>query len=556
AAELALQAAANESATPEARGRALIFAANLYTKASQFEARTKLLVSIAENYPRINSDHFLDEEFDETKDSPSPEQRLSLAKYFISKERGYPARRFLLPIKGKLDADGLMLLARANYLSANNDDAAKLLAQLAAKNNPENVRRDACILRARLFLKQGAQSKAIVHAGSCIANYPDSEGDALEIIAKAYSIKDDEGLRLKTIMRLTERAPSHPGNDVNFLLVGRFYLVGGSKDRAAEAFKAIETYFPDSASGAEAGFWRARLALETGDSETAAELFSRIQRRFPYSYFNFRCGQYLAQMGMPDNSRPAAPPLNALLPISNTHLIAGNALRHLNLFDLADVEYKAAASVSQDDAAIGIAQNQRDSGDLMNSVKTLEQRILAQPAFYARVMSDPSLTALLFPRLYEDILEAEGAKYQLDPIWLLSLIRQESRFNPLARSTSNAMGLMQIIPSTGNWIAEKIGVSRFQLSSLFEPETNIKFGVWYFDYLLKRFSGDYTLAVAAYNGGPGNVSRWLEKYGNNDIDLFIERIPRDETRDYTKKVQHNYFVYSQLLHPASNTNNQ
>ncbi len=547
ASDTALLAAAIKNAPPEDRGRAIVYAARIYLKSGEYGASTKLLVSIAENYPQIDVDHFLDQDFDDTKNTPTPAQRLALAKYFIGKERGYPAKRFLSPIKSSLDNDGLLLLAKALFLSGEYDSSLKLLAQLSRTGAPEGTRRDSCLLRARIFTRQGQYQKAVSSVGNCIANYPSAQAEGLKTLARAYMLSDNDDLRMKTLMRLTEKEPSYEGNDEAFLLIARHYLVNGKPDRALEAFRSLDKYFPLSPSGAESGFWQARLALDTGDTNTAEMFFRQVREKHPYSYFNFRSGQYLANMGLTDSSSlaPPAEP-SSLLPKDDKHIRAGNALRHLNLFDLAAFEYKAAADSAPADSVVGTARIFRDSGDIMASVKGLEKHIAADKSFYTRLMADPSLSELLYPGVYGDKLEAEARKHGIDPVWLPALIRQESRFNPQARSSSNAIGLMQIIPSTGQWIAEKTRAGRFQASMLYDPDTNIRFGVWYFNYLVSRFGGDYTLAVAAYNGGPGNVSRWLDKYDAKDIDLFMECIPRDETRDYVKKVLHNYFVYSIL----------
>ncbi len=547
AADTARQAAAIQSSPPYARGRATVYASQIYLKSGDYDTSTKILVSIAENYPKIDVDHFLDQDFDDTKNLPTYAQRITLANYFLAKDRGYPAKRFLIPVKNRLDNNGLLLLAKALFLSGEYDSASKLLNQLSRAGVPEETRRDSCVLRARIHLRQGQYPKVISTIGSCMANYPSIQAEGLKITARAYLLSDNSDLRLKTLMRLTEKEPSYDGNDEAFLLIARYYLVNGKSERALDAFKAIDRYFPESLSGAESGFWQARLALDAGDLKTAEFFFKQVQEKFPYSYFNFRCGQYLLNMGLTDNSLtyPPAEP-SSLLPKDEKHIRAGNALRHLNLYDLAADEYRSATETAPGDSVVGIARNLRDSGDIMASVKELEKQITADKSFYTRLMADPSLYELMYPSLYGDKLEIEARKYGIDPVWLSALIRQESRFSPQARSRSNAIGLMQIIPSTGQWIAEKTGIGNFQTAMLYDPETNINFGAWYFNYLVTRFGGDYTLAVAAYNGGPGNVSRWLNKFNVNDIDLFIESIPRDETRDYVKKVLHNYFVYKQL----------
>jgi len=129
----------------------------------------------------------------------------------------------------------------------------------------------------------------------------------------------------------------------------------------------------------------------------------------------------------------------------------------------------------------------------------------------------------------------------------LAIIREESRFNPWNESVVGARGLMQIMLSTGEWIAEKINLINYNDEMLFSPEVNIDLGCWYIQYLNERFSDDLILALSGYNAGPGTTSRWLEKYNISDPDNFIENIPYDETRGYIKKVLKSYLMYERIV---------
>ena len=106
---------------------------------------------------------------------------------------------------------------------------------------------------------------------------------------------------------------------------------------------------------------------------------------------------------------------------------------------------------------------------------------------------------------------------------------------------------MQVMPSTGRWIAQKRGISGFTVDSLYDAQRSTDFGAWYIRAMLDKFDNNMYLAAAAYNGGPGNAGRWLRQFPTQDIDQFTEFIPKDETRDYVTKVMHNYFVYSAIL---------
>jgi soluble lytic murein transglycosylase len=106
---------------------------------------------------------------------------------------------------------------------------------------------------------------------------------------------------------------------------------------------------------------------------------------------------------------------------------------------------------------------------------------------------------------------------------------------------------MQIMPGTGRWIASKMELEDYDEESLNDRDVNLTLGVWYLDYLWDEFDGNLVHVLAAYNAGPGNVRRWLEtRTGSKDVDVFIETIPFDETRNYVKKVLGAYGNYIQL----------
>ena len=147
--------------------------------------------------------------------------------------------------------------------------------------------------------------------------------------------------------------------------------------------------------------------------------------------------------------------------------------------------------------------------------------------------------------LYPDLVMEMSAEYQVDPYLVAAVIHCESSNNKEAVSPVGAMGLMQIMPDTGGWIAEKLEMKGFDQQQLFEPEINIRFGCWYLDYLSKKFNGNRTSVLAAYNGGPGNVEKWLadDRYS---ADGQLTDIPFPETERYIEKVQRAYEKYLTL----------
>ena len=152
---------------------------------------------------------------------------------------------------------------------------------------------------------------------------------------------------------------------------------------------------------------------------------------------------------------------------------------------------------------------------------------------------------LFYPARYTDMIERYSREYGLDPYLVLAIMKVESDFRPGAVSPKNARGLMQISEKTGRWGAEKLHLDNYTNDSLFEPETNITIGCWYLSVLFEEF-GETDLVLAAYNGGSGNVAKWLGDSSLSSDGKSLDRIPFKETEQYLKKVKSNYKVYKKL----------
>jgi peptidoglycan lytic transglycosylase len=152
-----------------------------------------------------------------------------------------------------------------------------------------------------------------------------------------------------------------------------------------------------------------------------------------------------------------------------------------------------------------------------------------EPSWYVR---------LRYPLHYDAIVRGHARNYRLDPALLAAVIYQESKFHVHARSSSGAIGLMQLLPATAKGIAIHTGGSRFQVSDLDDPEINVRYGAWYLRHLLDKY-GDERTALAAYNAGQENVDRWRAE-GTG--------IPFPETRHYVSRVEHLQGLYRRAYH--------
>ncbi|MCE5221015.1 MAG: lytic transglycosylase domain-containing protein [Clostridium sp.] len=151
-----------------------------------------------------------------------------------------------------------------------------------------------------------------------------------------------------------------------------------------------------------------------------------------------------------------------------------------------------------------------------------------------------------FPYKYKEYVDTYSRKYNLDPLFVLAVIKTESKFDDDAHSHKNAVGLMQITVETGEWAAKEMGFSAFSKDDLYNEEYNIRMGCWYLRRLNDTFDGDLYLTIAAYNAGPTNVQKWLENEKYSSDGKSIDYIPFGETKKYVDKVNTYYHVYEYL----------
>jgi soluble lytic murein transglycosylase len=160
--------------------------------------------------------------------------------------------------------------------------------------------------------------------------------------------------------------------------------------------------------------------------------------------------------------------------------------------------------------------------------------------------SDPRVFHLIYPLRYRDSLVAAAHAASLDPALVAALIRQESNYMPKAQSSVGARGLMQVMPSIGHDLARAHGLGPWDPALLDDPDVSLKLGTAHFATFLALERGDIPRGLAAYNAGPSRVALWAAKHGTDDPEVFVERIPFAETRDYVRNILRNRDIYSAL----------
>jgi len=170
-----------------------------------------------------------------------------------------------------------------------------------------------------------------------------------------------------------------------------------------------------------------------------------------------------------------------------------------------------------------------------------QQASLTGPAYFNHVR---------YGLYYHDLIIAEAQTYGHDPLFMFSVIRQESLFEGFVRSTAGAHGLMQVIPSTGSQIATELNwPPAFESEDLYRPNVSVRFGAYYLDKNRRQLGNNAYAGLAAYNAGPGNAIVWKNLAGD-DPDLLLEIIRFQETRDYIRFIYEIFDVYRSLYSPV------
>lgn len=295
---------------------------------------------------------------------------------------------------------------------------------------------------------------------------------------------------------------------------------------------------------ARAKYWRYYCAAKTGDEAAKQVAKNSLLKDHPMSF------QALVATSGEDGSiavtlKTEAPPvafrsivrtdLNPALRAAEALIKSGestlaNEILERKVHDLGTIEPEVRLYVA-------VVLNRL--GQTLTKFKILTELFQDAP----QMVSLPTLR-LFFPLAYYDLVRSQ--KGNVDPLLILSLMRQESAFNKNARSGAGARGLMQVMPRTARMIA-----SVRSSANLFDPSVNIGVGTKYFVKRLAQYDGDVELTLAAYNAGFARVDEWRKRYPTDNRHLFLDFIPFRETRDYVSTILRNYYWYVQLYSPES-----
>jgi soluble lytic murein transglycosylase len=466
-------------------------------------------------------------------------------------------------------------------LEAGRPDLAEPLASVRVERGPEDERRGALALRAEIRAARGDRPGAEADYAEFLSRWP-NDPRAPRILYDRARLAERAGDGVVARERFLHFAEGHPGHD---LAAAALYLAADSyqddRDRdPAHAVAAVELFdrvyrgrpgsryadraymraahllyalgriaeardryaaYRGSESSREARYWLARSAERMGDLEAARLIYRALGASEDYYALLARdrlvSGAGLSRFeGMQYRSGPV-PPLE-----SGASLLADPAGR------------RAAALLRFGERRYAQAELERV---IARTWEDRERLAAWAPALSA--WGFPDLTLRIGVRLREAgersayptgfaaAIDNEARAHGLDAALMLALIRQESLFDAGAVSPAGARGLMQVMPETGRALAEAAGWPDFSMELLDVPAVSLHFGAGYLDARLREFEGFWPAVLASYNAGPEAVSQWWSFPERTlDPELWVDRIPYRETRDYVKKVLAQYAMYRRL----------
>ncbi len=386
-------------------------------------------------------------------------------------------------------------------------------------------------------------------------------GDALWWLAEAYEEAGELGSAVETHVELAASCPAHRKADDSLLAAAVIQVERGRLDEARALFAQLHAEWPYARAAGEGWFRLGELEKAQGNVEAARMAFRQGASWRPGDFYAHRCAEALAQLEGGDAGGPlpvargesfVRPLIHAVsgpagLPSSVTESAAYRRMAFLGAHGLKEGEWDAfgflleppAGAAARDVynalAAAGFAYSASQYADAANW------------GVGERGRPSEDRLRLDYALVHWETVRALGTELNVDPYLLLAIGRQESTFRPGLTSHAGASGLMQVMPSTAEWLAEADSrIEPEHTSNLMHPGHSLRLGAVYIRRMLDRYDGNLARALAGYNAGPGNVNKWLRRYGDIDVASFVDVIPFDETKHYVKRVLANYAAYHTL----------
>ncbi len=478
---------------------------------------------------------------------------------------------------------GIKYFGRSNYTKAK-----EYFNRLAKYYKKSSFHDEALMMLGRIYLRRGQLNTAISYFKKAINLDQDAKPAAMFYLALTYGYQNSPKAAISTLEKLVEMYPNSPQADNALFYIGRYAKDQDDQAKALAAYEKIVNDYPTSELFADAIWLIGNIYYKQNDYEAAYNVFKRASelpadlvsdrllfwagkaaarinrpdraiaaykttiQHFDHSYYGYRAREELAKYGInvPAGAVPKTSDqiqtIDGASVLTVTHEQKYNELLACGLADQAAEEasflVEEVPLAKKDEANLAKYHAYVMKGKFAKPIWFADKKLKEAMLSGSLAEADPRLWRFSYPRGYWRYVEKYAKEYDLDPYLVYAVIREESRFKSRALSRSWAHGLMQIIPSTGRIISSALGL-RYSRWKMYEPRVNIHMGTYYLASLIKRFNGNISLAVAAYNGGPVRIKRWAKRYPELDIDEFVEDIPITETRNYVKKVMKSYYGY-------------
>lgn len=434
------------------------------------------------------------------------------------------------------------------------DTEAYAAYQQFVRNFPNDAETAMALIRmARLTPKP---LDGIAYLDQVVSRFPDHAAEALllkaDILEQLSSGKSASQVRQAV---LTQYPASTAAAQLRWNQAQK-QAAAGNLLEAWQWAEPITKYNPDSEFAPEAAFWVGKWASQLGQQQDAKSAFEFVLTQYPESYYAWRSAVMLGwNVGDFTTVRQMSPEVSwsgqrMPLPVGSETLQELYQLgQNQDAWSRWQVEFQnpVQPSVAEQftDGVIRLGVGDNLDGIFMISSLSWREKP-EERSQYQALKQQPVYWQSLYPFPFSEAIATWSQQHELNPLLVTALIRQESRFEPKIRSVVGATGLMQVMPETAAWVAEKIKFKGYKLDN---PDDNIKLGTWYLGYTHEEYDNNSLFAVASYNAGPGTVADWIAKKKLSDPDAFVETIPYAETQGYVKSVFENYWNYLRLYNP-------
>lgn len=383
--------------------------------------------------------------------------------------------------------------------------------------------------------------------------YSKSKGDIatveiLDLLAKSTLHNKNYSQAEKYFKEVTEKYSGTKESIDAFFYIGMIQFMDKNYSKAISNFEKVISQPQYSDLELMARYWLWRTTQKTDSQRAQVEVQMLIQK-FPFSYYGLRAVAETNKGEVSFDGLKKKLVQKQDLWLSPQEKISWDRFQVLSAagwYEEANLELN---EIPVPENPEGLAMLARHYAAAFNYPKAITMLNKAWDENSA--LRNFSLVQTAYPKEFEAQIIEQATIRRVDPKLVMSLIRQESSFNVFAVSSSSAYGLMQMIPPTAKEIATELKIKNLEIpASLFEPDTNIKMGTYYFAKMISSFGNNVPFALAAYNAGPTRLKRWMQSAGvspqltsSPEYEVWVDLLPWNETRFYVKAILRNYLIY-------------